>query len=139
MVAKVPQFIEVEDKIFGPLTFKQFLYVAGGAAGCFVIWTLLPKVIAVFLVLPMAGLALALAFYQVNNRPFVITLESFIRYHLGGKLYLWSKKARKTKVASKEAVQTQKVFGGSKLTQSKLSELAWSLDVSSATNQTNNQ
>ncbi len=28
---EVPQFIDVEDKIFGPFTFKQFLYLAGGA------------------------------------------------------------------------------------------------------------
>ena len=27
MQYQVPQFIEVEDKIFGPLTFKQFLYI----------------------------------------------------------------------------------------------------------------
>ncbi|TSC80302.1 MAG: hypothetical protein G01um101429_152 [Parcubacteria group bacterium Gr01-1014_29] len=27
---QVPQFIEVEDKIFGPLTTKQFFYLLGG-------------------------------------------------------------------------------------------------------------
>ena len=27
---QVPQFIEIESKIFGPLTFKQFIYLAGG-------------------------------------------------------------------------------------------------------------
>lgn len=32
MQFQVPQFIEVEDKIFGPLTFKQFVYIAGGVA-----------------------------------------------------------------------------------------------------------
>ncbi|MFM2424198.1 MAG: hypothetical protein RLZZ70_589, partial [Candidatus Parcubacteria bacterium] len=30
MQFEVPQFIEIEDKIFGPLTWKQFLYVGGG-------------------------------------------------------------------------------------------------------------
>ncbi len=128
MVAKVPQFIEVEDKIFGPLTFKQFLYVIGGAAGCFVIWSLLPKIVAVFLVLPMAGLALALAFYQVNNRPFVILLESYLRYHLGSKLYLWSKSAPKVKVLEKATAKSG-AMAAPRLSDSKLSELAWSLDV----------
>ena len=28
---EVPQFVDIEDKIFGPLTFKQFIYIAGGA------------------------------------------------------------------------------------------------------------
>jgi len=27
---EVPQFIEVEDKIFGPFTWKQFIYLMGG-------------------------------------------------------------------------------------------------------------
>jgi len=26
---EVPQFIDVEDKLFGPLTFTQFVYLAG--------------------------------------------------------------------------------------------------------------
>lgn len=132
MVAKVPQFIEVEDKIFGPLTFKQFLYVIGGAAGCFVIWSLLPKIIAVFLIIPMAGLALALAFYEVNKRPFVVILESYIRYHLGAKLYLWSKGAPKVKAPAEET--SHKIMVAPRLSESKLSELAWSLDVNSNVN-----
>jgi len=33
----VPQFIEHEAKIIGPLTFKQFTYLAMAGAGCFVV------------------------------------------------------------------------------------------------------
>jgi hypothetical protein len=35
---QVPQFIDVEDKVIGPLTIKQFIYLAGGAGMCFVIF-----------------------------------------------------------------------------------------------------
>src|SRR3990172_12458701 len=42
MQFQVPQFIEIEDKIFGPLTFKQFIYVAGGAGACYLLWRVLP-------------------------------------------------------------------------------------------------
>src|SRR3989338_2620148 len=129
MVAKVPQFIEVEDKIFGPLTFKQFLYVAGGAAGCFLLWTLLPSLLAVIIILPVAGLSLALAFYKVNNRPFVAIMESFVRYHLGVKLYLWNKSSSKARAPGKEEVERGERLMAPKLSLSKLSELAWSLDV----------
>ena len=44
---QVPQFIEVEDKIFGPLTLKQFIYVFGGGGLCFVFYTFLPLILAV--------------------------------------------------------------------------------------------
>jgi len=46
MQYQVPQFIEIEDKIFGPLTLKQFLYLAGGGGLCLLFFTLLPLYLA---------------------------------------------------------------------------------------------
>jgi len=39
---KVPQFIDIEDKIFGPFSFKQFVYLAGGAGLCYIFFKTLP-------------------------------------------------------------------------------------------------
>ena len=72
---QVPQFIEVEDKVVGPLTLKQFMYLAGGAGMAFVAYRFLPLFIAIFVIPAIAGLSLALAFYKVNNKPFVDLLE----------------------------------------------------------------
>ena len=44
---QVPQFIEVEDKIFGPLTLKQFIYLAGAGGLVFVLWRVLPLFVAI--------------------------------------------------------------------------------------------
>ena len=68
---QVPQFIEIESKIFGPLTFKQFIYLAGGAGIIFLIYITLPFFIAVMLIVPVGAFAIALSFYKVNNRPFI--------------------------------------------------------------------
>ena len=133
MVYKVPQFIEVEDKIFGPLTFKQFIYLAGGAGACFMIWTFVPKLIAFFLIIPVGAFAIALAFYKVNNRPFVILVESFMRYQLGGRLYLWHKNTPKA-AASKSIDNKGVPILMPKLSKSRLTELAWSLDVNEKIN-----
>ncbi len=125
---QVPQFIEVEDKIFGPLTFKQFIYLAGGAGAIFIIYTLLPLWLGVWLMIPVALLALALAFYKINNRSFIYVLEASFNYLLHAKLYLWQRK-------SGVAQATQIVLGAEqpvavpKLSASKLRDLAWSLDV----------
>jgi PrgI family protein len=89
---EVPQFIEIEDKIFGPLTWRQFLYLGGGLGASIVIFLLLPFVFFLFLGLPIALLAGALAFYPVNNRPFSYFLEAVINYFTGQRLYLWRKK-----------------------------------------------
>ena len=79
MKFQVPQFIEVEDKIFGPFTIKQFIYLAGGGALSFVIYTYISPfsfILAIVLLLPVAGLAVALALYKVNNQPFIAVIES---------------------------------------------------------------
>lgn len=129
---EVPQFIEVEDKIFGPLTFKQFVYLAGGGGLCVIIWIFVPKIIGIFLILAVGAFALALAFYQPNNKPFVAFVEAALRYVSSGKLYIWKKEERKA-VGSGSSLQ--KGAGDPaeltvpRLSDSRLRDLAWSLDV----------
>jgi hypothetical protein len=42
MQFQVPQFLDVEDKIIGPFTIKQFLYLAGGAGFAYLSWRYIP-------------------------------------------------------------------------------------------------
>ncbi len=88
---EVPQFIEVEDKIVGPLTWKQFVYLAGGIGILVVLYLALPFIFFVVFGLPIGALSVSLAFHRVNNRPFSIFLESFVNYFRKTKLYLWRK------------------------------------------------
>jgi hypothetical protein len=92
---EVPQFIDIEDKIFGPFTWKQFVYLIGGAGACFLLFVTLPFVLFVVAAAPIIALAAGLAFYQVNNRPFVVVLEAFFGYFTGARLYLWQKVEKK--------------------------------------------
>jgi hypothetical protein len=91
MQYEVPQFIEVEDKIFGPLTWRQFLYLAGGGGMAVVMFFMLPFILFVIFGIPLVILAVALSFYPVNNRPFSYFLEAFLGYVSSPKLYLWRK------------------------------------------------
>lgn len=88
---EVPQFIEIEDKIFGPLTWKQFVYVAGGGGLAAVLFFFTPFIIFVLLGAPIIALSFLLSFYPINNRPFATFLESAVKYFQGSKLYLWRK------------------------------------------------
>ena len=124
---QVPQFIDVEDKIFGPLTLKQFIYLVGGIGMSFVIWRTLPLTIAVFLILILGGLSLALAFYRVNDRPFILFMESALKYLVSKRLYLWqANRPVEKKKKIEEKADEVKVPA---LSESKLRDLAWSLDV----------
>lgn len=90
MKFRVPQFIDIEDKVIGPLTLKQFGYVVGAGGISFIIWTFIPvHFLAVLVIAPVAGLFLALAFVKYNNRPFGDFLESAFTYYTGAKVYTW--------------------------------------------------
>ena len=92
MQFEVPQFIDVEDKIFGPLSWRQFLYVGGGVGMGVAIFLTAPLFIFILFGLPIAVLAVALAFYPINNRPFSFFLEAFFTYFQKQRLYLWKSK-----------------------------------------------
>lgn len=89
---EVPQFIEIEDKIFGPLTWRQFLYLGGGIGMGVVLFITTNFIVFLILGLPLALLAGALSFYPINNRPFSYFLEALVNYVKGTKLYLWKQK-----------------------------------------------
>lgn len=126
---QVPQFIEIEDKLFGPLTFKQFVYVAGGVGLCAILFIFLPTFLAILISLPIGAFSAALAFYKINGKPFINVVEAFVKYTITQKLYIW-KKEDKVPVA-KAAGETKPIeqVYVPKLSESKLKELSWSLDI----------
>ena len=128
MQFQVPQFIEVEDKIFGPLTFRQFVFVAGGLGMCYLLWRILPIFVAAPLIAGVGGLAAALAFMQYNGRPFIVALENGFFYLIRGKLYLWNNERSHMKAKVAPQAAHQDVFIP-RLSESRLHELAWSLDI----------
>ncbi len=139
MEYQVPQFIEVEDKIFGPLTLKQFIYLAGGAGLCVVLLLYLPFFFGVLLAIPVAALSLALAFYKINGKSFVEMMEYGFNYLIGKRLYLW-KKVKEPVVPAATPAET---LGGAPaiapkegLSRRKLEDLAWALDVKTDRDQT---
>jgi len=127
MQFQTPQFIEIEDKIFGPLTFKQFIYVSGGAGISFVLYVYLPFFIAAILIISIMGFSLALAFYKPNNKPFIEVIESAFMYIISNKLYIWHKKPTEKKKVEPEEIKTGLTVP--KLSDSRLKDLAWGLDV----------
>ena len=129
MKYQVPQFIEIEDKIFGPLTFKQFIYLIGGAGFTVIMFQLFPFFLAFIVSAPVVILALTLSFYKVNNKPFILTLEAAVRYFFGGKLYIWKKEQDIKKQKKTSEIALEKAMYIPKLSDSKLGDIAWGLDI----------
>jgi len=131
MQFKVPQFLEIEDKIFGPFTFREFVYLAGGAGLCFILYRLLGVYLGAIPIVAVAGLALLLTFYKPNDKPFVNMIEAGFNFVFKNKLYIWKRRENRTEGQSKKVVANN--MGGRdtmvRLGGNKLRDLAWSLDV----------
>ncbi|MBX4191625.1 MAG: PrgI family protein [Candidatus Doudnabacteria bacterium] len=77
----VPQFTDVEDKLIGPLTLKQFLIIlATGAVIMFFYSILKLSVFFFFFAVPISLAGLAIAFGRFNGRPLYGYIPAFISY-----------------------------------------------------------
>ena len=126
---QVPQFIEVEDKLFGPLTLKQFIYVLGGTAITFILWVSLPIFLTILLGVPVMGFSIGLAFYKINGEPLVTILSHGVQYLSRSRLYIWRKEEKKRKEEPLRASKKKGFVMPRARRGTGLGDLSWSLDV----------
>ena len=126
---QVPQFIEFESKLIGPLSFRQFAYLLGGAGGSYLIYVVLGIIPGILLIIPLLATSGALAFVKVNGRTFVDLMASAFSYVFGRKLYIWKKIDKPVTASDEKKASVADSFVAPTLSQSKLKELAWSLDI----------
>ncbi|MBI2024377.1 PrgI family protein [Candidatus Giovannonibacteria bacterium] len=131
----VPQFIEVEDKIFWSLTLKQFIYVIGGGGIAFIMYVFLkaylPFFIILTLALPVIAFFLALAFYKINGQPFIKILESALNHYSRSRLFIWKRIEREEKIQTyqKKIEKKGNAFYMPNTAGSKLKDISWALDI----------
>lgn len=92
MKYQVPQFIETETKLIGPLTLKQFLFVASGISIVVLEFLVLSGIFFFIAALPTAAFFITLAFVKVDGQPFLNYLAYMLGYTLGAKRYVYQVK-----------------------------------------------
>ena len=131
---QVPQFITVEDKVIGNyLTLKQFAFVGAGV----LIILGLRMILAPFLFFPIAILvgllSGGLAFFRYNEQALPTVVKNGIVFFLHPRVYIWKKDSPETqRIRRKErekAPDAPALKSLPKLSASRLSDLAWSLDI----------
>ncbi len=75
----MPQFIDVEDKIFGPITTRQFIILISGGLMIFIAFKLTDMALFIFLLAIIGGLTLVLAFVRINGQPFHYFLLNLVQ------------------------------------------------------------
>lgn len=109
MQFQVPQFIETESKVVGPLTLKQFIYVAGAVAISFLLYAFVQTWLWVMISLPLISAGITLAFLKINGRPFTTFLVSFFNFYWKPQKFVWQPE---TPNLPKTESNVQKIAGG---------------------------
>lgn len=128
----IPQYIDIEDKLFGPLTLKQAIYVAGGGGGIYLAWRVIPYLfLKAPVILAIAGLTWALAFYPKEKlgKPFIDILEAGFNYMLRDKLYTWKKTTKEATAGKEEEFVGALIPTTPSIPSGKLSNASFNLDV----------
>jgi hypothetical protein len=95
MQYKVPQNIDMEDKIVGPFTMKQFIYLLICGAVIYGWWNYLQSSYVDFalefavVAIPVGLLGFALALVKINDRPFEYFLLNLARFIASPKHRKW--------------------------------------------------
>ena len=131
MQFQVPQFLDVEDKIIGPFTVKQFIYLTGGAGLGYLGYRFIPYVGWVFFIASVC-FGGALGFYKFNSKPLIFAIESALYYFKSERLYVWRKREKPQNAElDLSNFKTTKHATGilANSSQSKLNDLTWGIDV----------
>jgi len=86
---KVPQNIDMQDRILGPLTMVQFIYAVIGGGICYAIFSTVPKPFSFVLITPITLFVAALIFLKINERPFLDFLISLSAFMTAPKNRVW--------------------------------------------------
>jgi hypothetical protein len=89
MQFQVPQFIETEDKVIGPFTIRQFIYIGVGAAVCAMLYFILATWLWVILTITIMVFVVALSFIKIDGRPFISVVLSVFSFYWKPQIYLW--------------------------------------------------
>lgn len=124
----VPQFIDIEDRIVGPLTAKQLLWIFAMGAVLFLMWMMIESKVNFFIAaIPVAGIFLALAFYRPYGQPLIKFIGSMFIFFVRPKIYIWRrgsempdyrknlKKKETETVATKKDIHQKEIYDLSKI------------------------
>lgn len=132
-VYKVPQDVEAEDKLLGPFSFRQFIYLIVACIAAFVAYLLAQLFIGLILIpLPIVILFGTLALPLRKDQPMETYLAAMIRFFLKPRTRLWMPEGSISMVTitAPQSVDYQltKDFGGNEAEQ-RLSYLAQIVDT----------
>ncbi len=119
MQFQVPQFIETEDKIVGPFTLRQFMYVAGAGLGSAILYFTVATWLWLILTIVLLGVAVGVAFVKVEGRPLGNVLFSAFGFYWKPQTYIWKSEEQPIATAQQNqeegGISLEKIITGAAL------------------------
>ncbi len=134
MQVVVPQFIDAENKIIGPITVRQFGELVVGGLIIVILYRTLNFVPFVISGLVVLSLTIIIAFARINGQPFHLFALNFIQTLKNPKLKVWRKSddVNDLKKIDEQAVMAKPGVGTltrRQVSTSKISEIALIIDT----------
>jgi hypothetical protein len=89
MQYQVPQFIDTEDKLVGPFSLRQFMFVGAAAMISAICYFFVQTWLFVIVAIVSLGGALALSFVKINGRPLIKIAISAFNFYWKPQTYIW--------------------------------------------------
>lgn len=126
----VPQFIDVEPKIIGPITTRQFLIFLAAALLIFLCYKLLDFTSFVVIGVLIFAVSGVLAFLKINGRPFHFFLLNLTQTIQKPKLRIWNHKAFTLENKEDKQIEYERILPPDKyFAQKRLAELSLIVDT----------
>jgi len=97
----VPQFIEVEAKVIGPISVRQFIILLVTAGVMFVLYELLSLAVFILPGLLTLGVGLIFSFVKINSQPFHTFILSIVQTFKRPRLSVWNHQGIAPEVVTK--------------------------------------
>lgn len=129
MQFQMPRFLDIEDKVIGPLGFKQFIYLVGGVGLSYIAYSYLGWAWGFIFIALFMGLGISLAFWKPNSRPALIMFWAFIKHYTKSRMYVWQRPTKAERTIKEDTEKIKDNTNHKDFDKSKIEALSWSLDI----------
>ncbi len=129
----VPQFIDVEDKVLGPITVRQFIIILVGGGLIFVAYKLADLTLFILEAVIIAFATFIIAFVKINGRPIHYFFLNVLQTLMRDRLRVWLKVYSRQEIKEAENAPAPKlpmeILTRNKVRASRLAEMALIVDT----------
>lgn len=125
----VPQFIEVESKIIGPISARQFVIILISGAICFVLFRMFSALVFVPGIFFFGGIGFLLAFGKINGQNMHYVILNFLYTLRRPRLKIWKRSEYYELQSKKVEVEEEVIVQKGAVTESRLASMSLMVDT----------